>query len=155
MPENRNSGVRHSVFHHARQEGKMIVLNQDDRMFLAHQFFRERVGESRIHFVVVFPVRSTEDGTCVRHVAERPQTLVGKTVVVAFLFFRAKPNATQRISRIVRRNLQPVMPIDGLFVGSTASLGDPSPVASAEYRLDGGYQAAGWDCDRYSVALPV
>src|ERR1700756_2964978 len=105
MPEDRNSGVRHPVFHHPWQKCEMVILNQNYRMFLARHFLRDCIGKSSIHLVVVFPVSGAKRRASMRHMTERPQTFVGKAVVIPFLFFFAEPNATKSISRIVGWNL--------------------------------------------------
>src|ERR1700733_5702076 len=124
-------------------------------MLLVRHFFYERIGKTRIHFVVVFPVRRAKDGTCMCHVTEWPQTLVGKAVVISLFFFLAEPNAAQCVSRIVRRHLQPVVAVYGFRVGIAASLGHPCPVAGAKYRLNGCNQAAGWNRYGDNSALSV
>src|ERR1700753_3613370 len=155
MPEDRNSGVRHPIFHHPRQKCEVVILNQDYRMFLARHFFHDCIGKSSIHMVVVFPVRGAKRRASMRHMAERPQTLIGKAVVISFLFFRAEPNATESISRIVGWNLQAVMTIHDLSVRIPASLCDPGSVASAKYRFNGCNQTASWHRDGDSGALPT
>src|ERR1035437_145827 len=91
VPKDRNSRMRKPIFHHARQQGKMIVLNQDDGMLLARHFLHERVGKSLIDFVVERPVGCAKCWTGMRNVAQRPQSLVGETVVIALFFLGTEP----------------------------------------------------------------
>src|SRR6185437_16609029 len=124
-------------------------------MLLVRHLFRNGVGESSIHLVVVFPVRRAKRRTGMRHMTERPQTFIGKAVIVSLLFFRIEPDATERIARIVRRNLQPVMTVYGFSVSISASLRHPGSIAGAKYRLKCRNQTTGWNLNRDSAALPA
>src|SRR5882757_1409664 len=124
-------------------------------MLLVRHFFRDCIGESSIHLVVVFPVRGAKCRASMGHMTERPQTFIGKAVVISFLFFRAEPDATERIARIVWRNLQPVMTVYGFSVSISAALRHPGSMAGAKYRFKGCNQTAGWNRNRDSAALPA
>ncbi len=91
MPENRNSCVWQAIFHHSRQQGEMIVLDQNHRMFLACHLLHESVGKLLIDVVVVLPVPRAKYGTSMGIVAKRPQAFVGKAVVVAVFLLRTQP----------------------------------------------------------------
>ena len=61
--------MRQSILHHARQQGKVIILNQNDRMFLTRHLLDQRVGESLVDLVVMLPVRRAKRRARMRHMA--------------------------------------------------------------------------------------
>src|SRR5207302_8795164 len=93
------------------------------------------------------PIRRAEDWSRVSDVAERPQGFVRESVVVAIFLFRAEPDATKRIARIVWRHLQSVMCIHGLYICIATSMSHPGSVACTKNRLNCGNETAGRNCN--------
>src|ERR1700676_2719373 len=91
------------------------------------------------------PVPSTERWPRVRDVAQRPQSLVGEAEIKSLFLFRADPNPPQRVLRMIRRDAQPPVPVDGFPVGVTAPLRTPGSVAGLQDGLERRYQPAGWN----------
>ena len=89
VPEDCDPRVGDAILQHARQQGKMIVLNQDDGVLFAGDLLYKRVGKFSVDCVVVFPIRSAKDGAGVGDVAERPKTFVGESVIVAYFLLAA------------------------------------------------------------------
>ena len=93
--------------------------------------------------LVLFPIRGPEGGARVGNMAERPESLIGKAVVVPFLFLLRQPNTAERILGVLGGNPQPVVFVDRFAVGVARSLGNPGAVTSAENGMERGHQATG------------
>ena len=89
VPEDCDARLGEAIFQHPRQQGKMIVLNKDHGILFAGDFLDESVGKLLVDCVVVFPIRSAKDGAGVGDVAERPETFIGKSVIVASFLLAA------------------------------------------------------------------
>src|SRR5580693_4792553 len=94
VPEDRHTRIRPLLFDQPRQQSEVIILDQNHRAGYVSDFFQHGVGELAVNLLVVLPVGGTEDGAGVRNMTEWPETLVGKTVVVAFLFLLVQPHAS-------------------------------------------------------------
>ncbi len=68
---------------------------------------------------------------------QRPQALVGESVVVAFLFLLRQPDTAQNIGRITRGYPDAVVYVDNLFVGTAAAMRDPGAGTGAHDGLEG------------------
>src|ERR1700730_5273610 len=121
MPENCHPSIASSLFDKPGQQREMVVLHQNDRICRAFHLFKQSVGELVVDSLVMLPIIGTEDRPGVRDVAERPKTLIGKPVVVAFLFLFGEPYAPQRVLRILWRYAQTVVVINRFHVGITAA----------------------------------
>src|SRR6266567_6747846 len=136
MPKNGNPCMRHSVFQQAWQQSEVIVLDQDHRMILTCHLLHQGVSKFLIHGVVVLPVRSAKRRAGMCDVAEGPETLIGETVVISVFLLGAEPDATQRVARIIRWDLQPIMTVHCFYIGIAATMGYPGSVAGAKNRLN-------------------
>ena len=116
VPEDRHPRFRPLLFDHARQQCEVVILHQHHRVFRVRHFLQQGIGELPIHFLVMLPVVRAKQRPSVRDMAERPQAFVGEPVVISLLFFFGKPDAAQSVMRIVRRNRQAIMHIDGIDV---------------------------------------
>ena len=61
VPEGDDRGARQPLFQQARQDRKVIILHEDDRL-LRRRLPRNRIGEQLIDFVVRLPVRLAKMG---------------------------------------------------------------------------------------------
>jgi len=91
----------------------------------------------------------------VRDMTERPQSLVGKAVVMAGLFFGAQPDAAQLVGRVFWRHRDAVVVVHGVAVGAAAAGCYPYSGTGAHDRLERRHQAAGrtLDLDRLAAQL--
>src|SRR5260370_26284476 len=124
-------------------------------MILTRHLLHQRVCKFLIHGVVVLPVRSPKRRAGMCDVAEGPETLVGETVVISVFLLGAEPDATQRVARIIRWNLQPIMTVHCFYIRIAATMGHPRSVAGAKNRLKRCNQTAAWPCDPNRAAAPV
>ena len=69
-------------------------------------------------------------------VAERPESLVGKTVVITLFLFLREPDAPQRVLRMLRRDPNPVASVHGVPIAAAAAVRDPGSGAGPHDRLD-------------------
>ncbi len=143
VPKNSHAGVGTGVLDETRQQRKVVILHQHDRIVFVLHFFEERPGKFPVDGLIVFPVFDAECRAGVRDVAERPQPFIGKTEVEALLLFLGEPHAAERVLGMVRRDAHAVVFIDGLAIGGAAGLRDPSPIAGAQDGFEGGDQSAG------------
>ena len=155
VPENCHARVRPLFFDQPRQQRKVIVLNQNHGVGSVLDFLQHRRRELLVYILIVPPVGGAKNRTSMRDVAERPQSLVGKTVVVTLFLLFAEPHPAQAVARIVRRNAQSIVCVHNFHVGISAAVGDPGAVAGVEHRLQRRHQAAGRDdhLNRLPVAL--
>jgi len=91
----------------------------------------------------------------VRDVTERPETFVRKAFVVAAIFLFGEPNATERVSGVMGRNLDAVVFVDHLAVGIAGAVGHPGAVAGLKNGFERGDQAAGRNDDADGAVIFV
>ena len=89
VPEGDDRGRRQLLLDHPRQQGEVIVLDQDDRVGGRRLPAPRRGRTCRLTLDVLLPVRGAERRADVGDVAERPETFVREAVVVAGLLLRA------------------------------------------------------------------
>ena len=143
MPENCYARIRTGFLHHSRQEREVIILRQQDGRFRAFHFIEHRIGKVPVGLLVTQPVVGTKNGACMRDMAKGPQSFVGETLVIAFLFFCCQPHAPQVVAGPVRRDAQAIVRIHGLAVCATCAVRDPCSVAGQQHRFQGGNQSTG------------
>ena len=105
-------------------------------------FLQHRIGKLPVRVLIAFPVRRAKDRPRVSDVAQRPETLVRKSVVVAFLFFLGQPDAPQRVLWFVGRNAQAIVFVHRFAIRIARPRRDPRSVARAQDRLERSHQAA-------------
>ncbi len=154
VPEGQDGRVGQLLAHHRGQQREVVVLHQHDGI-LAARLGHDGVGEALVDGLVGLPVRLAEHRAHVRHVAQRPQALVGKAEVVALLFLGRQPQAAQLVVVLARRHGDAVVGVDDLAVGVAAAVRDPGARAGAHHRLDGGHEAAGRALDDDAAVLRV
>ena len=93
MPEDSHASVGPLLLDHARQQHKVIILDQNYRARRVFDFLQHRVGELAIDLLIVLPVVGAKNGTRMCDMAERPKALIGEAVVIALLFFLAQPHS--------------------------------------------------------------
>jgi hypothetical protein len=130
MPEDCHARIGARLLNHPGQKREVIILGQQHRTVHALHLLQHRIGEPPVGRLIVLPVGNPKHGASVGNVAERPEPLVGKTVVVAFLFFLAQPDAAQRIARIVGRYAQMIMFVHGLTIRVPTPVRNPCSVTS-------------------------
>src|SRR5260370_3955242 len=143
VPENCHPSIASSLFDKPGQQREMVVLHQNHRVNRAFHLFEHSVSELVVDSLVMLPIIGSEDRPGVRDVAERPKPLIGKPVVVAFLFLFGEPYPSQRVLRILWRYAQTIMLVNRFHVGITAAVSDPGSIAGAEHRFECRYQSAG------------
>ena len=139
VPEERDARVGPGLFHQPRQQREVIVLHEHDGLLDGLHLLQQRLREALVHQAVVPPVGGAKARALVDDVAERPQALVGETVIVAGLLLVAQPHAPQGVRRI--RRGQPD-PLADLTVGVAAAVGDPHAAARLHDRAERGHEAA-------------
>ena len=70
-----------------------------------------------------------------RDVAERPEPLVGKSIIITLFFFLGEPDPFEHVLRLLGGNSDFALVINHLAVGITASMGNPGSSAGLEDRL--------------------
>ena len=120
----------------------MIILDQYHRLVRVRDFLDHRCCKFAVYFLIELPIERAKDWPSVGDVAQRPQTLIGKAIVVSFLLFLAQPHAPKGIARIIGRNPQPIVRVHHFGVGVSAAVRDPCAVASIKHRLQSSDQAA-------------
>src|SRR5260370_40854272 len=128
MPENCHPSIASSLFDKPGQQREMVVLHQNDRVYRAFHLFEQSVSELVVDSLVMLPIIGTEDRPGVRDVAERPKTLIGKPVVVAFVFLFCEPYPPQRVLPILWRYGQTIMVVNGFHGGISAAVCGPGAV---------------------------
>ena len=101
MPEKGYGRVGPFVFDHFRQQGEVIVLDEDQRAFF-RQFLQDTVGEFLIDLFIHLPVGLPEYRPGVGNMAERPQPFIGKTVVITFLLRFVQPDPFENVAVVLR-----------------------------------------------------
>src|SRR4030042_5712040 len=91
MPENGHLRVGTLLLDQRREQGEVVVLDQDKGRLFPGDLRKEGVGELFVHHPVMGPVLQAEFGTDVGDVAERPTPLVREPVIVAGLFLLGQP----------------------------------------------------------------
>src|SRR5579883_2998522 len=109
VPEDCNARVGALLLNEARQQREMVILDENHGFNEAVNLLQYGIGELLIGTLILIPVAHAECRTSVGDVAERPESFVGKSVVVAFLFLLRKPDATQRVTRLRGGNAQAVI----------------------------------------------
>ena len=95
----------------------------------------------------MLPVAGAEQWAGMSNVAERPEPLVGKPVVIPLLFFFRQPHSPQDISRIIGRDQQPVIGVHHVHISVAGPVRDPGPVTGAQHRFHRSNQAARGNVD--------
>ena len=142
MPESDDGGLGQCLADHARQQGKVVILHQHHRV-VAVRFLDNCIGKALVDLDILLPVAVSEHRPNVGNMAQRPETFVGKAVIVALLLFLRKPDPAQVVLRVVGRHPHPVVAINCLSVGGAAAVGDPGSGTGPHDRLYSCNQAAG------------
>src|SRR5580704_14248375 len=155
VPENGDACIGAGFLDHSRKQREMIILRQDDRRFDTLHFLEQRIGEAPIHLLIGKPVIRPENRTRMRDVAERPESFVGETLVIAFFLFGIKPDAAQRVGRMIGRNTQAVAGVNYVTIGITGSVGNPGSIGGKQNGFQGGYEAARGHDNLNGPVVPV
>ena len=142
VPEERRAGSRAARAQGGRHQCEVVVLNED-RRGLVGQLLLDDGGELLVDALVGGPVGGAKNGPDMRFVAQRPEPLVGKSLVVAARLVRAEPEPPQPIRRAVGRNHDPVAVVHHIPVGTAGSMRDPDAAALAHQGVEGDRYAAG------------
>ena len=68
VPEDGDASIRTCFLDQARHQGKVIVLNEDNRILRGRHFLESGIGEALIHFLIVAPVFGPKNRPRVRGV---------------------------------------------------------------------------------------
>ncbi len=155
MPEQRDRGLRNFPADQVRQEREMEILDQDHRTVRA-RFRRHHVGELLIHFFVGMPIAGAKRRSDIGQVAQRPQTLVAKSVVIALFLIFGQPHAAQSIRRIIGRHADLIVSIHRLVIRGAGAVRHPDPRTGAHDGLERRHHAARGDLhDRILVGVEI
>jgi hypothetical protein len=145
MPEQGHPRIGPFFFDHPREEGKVIILDENPRVQAALQLFQGRLGEFPVHRFILAPVLGPEGRAGVGDVTEGPKAFVRESVIIPLLLLLGKPDPLQEVLRVIRGNPDLVLIIHDFPVGVPAPMGHPGSAAGLENRLQGRHQAAGGD----------
>src|SRR5271169_1983723 len=98
VPENSYPRVRSLFFDQPRQQSEVIILDQNHGAWRVFDFLQHRISELAVDLLIMLPIGRAKDGAGMGNVAEWPKTLVGKTVIVAFLLLLAQPHPSQGVT---------------------------------------------------------
>ncbi len=154
MPEDGDPSVRACFLDHLRKQREVVVLNEQQRVLTAFHLFQHGVCELAVCVLIALPIRGTKRRTRMRDVAQGPEPLVRKSVVIAFLFLRAQPHAPQRVFRLVGRYDQAIVRINCFAIRISRSVRDPSSVAGSQDRFERRHQSAGGNKRLDGLAAP-
>ena len=150
VPENRDPRVGPPPLEESGQQGQVVILDQDARLPEPLQFAQRGLCERPVGLFVVGPVLRPEQGPGVGDVAEGPEPLVRKPVVVALLLVLREGHPLERVERILGGDLDPVPFLDDVPIGIPGTVRDPGPAAGPQDRVERRDQAAG----RYDALQP-
>jgi hypothetical protein len=152
VPEQADAQIGTPFLDEARHQRQLVVLHQHHRLAAA-DLVQHRLGEAPVDLAIVFPVGGAEQRAFVRQVAQRPQALVRKAVVVTLLLFARQPHALERVARILGRDREPAVGVGTGAIGVAGAMRDPHPAAGLQHRIERGHQPAGrHDGARLAVA---
>ena len=137
MPEDGHTRVRPRRLDEPRRQREVVILHKDNGLGTALHLLQQRSRKLLVHTLVPLPVRSAEDGPGVRNMTERPQTLIGKAVVVACLLLAREPHPAQCVAGIARRHAEAIELVDVQGVLAAAAVRHPHAVTGPQHRLDG------------------
>src|SRR3989344_428749 len=135
VPKDRDLRIGAALFDHGGHQREVVILYKYERPFDAANFVENRFGEEAVDFAILRPVFFAEYRPHVRHVAQRPQRLVGKAVVVSFHFFAREPDALERVLRLIVRDTYFVVRVDEELVGLARSVCDPHAAGRLHHGL--------------------
>ena len=154
VPKDGHARVGPFSFDHARQQGEVIVLREDEWLLRIRDLLEHRIREFAIDLLVMFPILRAKDRPRVRDMAKGPESLVRKAEVIAVFLLSAEPHAPKRISRLGRRHAQTIAFVHRFAIGIAAGFGDPGTVAGTQNRLERSHQATGGNHDFQIAVLP-
>ena len=96
MPERDDRRLRQALPDHPRRQREMIVLHQHDRI-LGLGLLGDGIGEALVDLLVLLPVAFPELRPHERDVAQRPETFIGQTVIIAVLLLLRNPDPPKRV----------------------------------------------------------
>ena len=149
VPEQGDGRIRAFLLDHLRQEREVIVLDEDER-FVRRQLFEKALGEFFIDLPVHLPVGLPEDRPRVGDMTQRPQSLVGKPVVIPFLFLLGQPDPFEDVPLIPGRDPELVPGVDKPPIGVSAAVCHPGPSAGPHDGIDRRHHPA---CRKHHLGL--
>ena len=81
----------------------MIILRQNQRVFLACHFVYESVGEFLIYGAIMLPVLGAEQRARMGNVTKRPKSFISEAEIKPFFFLAGKPDPAKSILGMVGR----------------------------------------------------
>ncbi len=124
VPEQRDRRLGYFLADQLRQQSEMEVLDQDHGT-VGVRFRRHHLGELGVHLLIGAPIAGAERRPHVGQMAQRPEALIGKSVVITLLLFLRQPDAAQGIGRIVGRHPDLIVSIHGLAVRGAGAVRHP------------------------------
>ena len=153
VPERDDRRLRQLLADHPRQQGEVIVLDQNHRV-PGPGLVDDGVGEALVDLAVVRVVGRAKGRANVGVVTERPDALVGEAGVVALLFLRGHPQAPDPVTRVSGRDRDPVVAVDGLAVRRAAAVRDPGARARPHHGFQRGDESARRTLHPNSTGIP-
>ena len=142
VPELGDRQVRIPRFEHPRQQREMIILDEN-QSGTAIRLFQNGFRKQLVRIPIARPVFGAETRTMERRVTQRPESLVRKAVIVAFLRLFRQPDSAKRIGRRLRRDTHMIPRIDHLPVRIAAAMRDPHAARSPQNWVQRCRQTAG------------
>ncbi len=140
---------------HAGEQAEVIVLDEDESA-LAPGFLQHGFSEDAVGFLVIPPVVRPEFRPRERDVAQRPQALVGQTVVKALFQFGIEPNPPQLVAGVLGRHHHAVVFIHHLSVRRAGAVRHPGAAGGHHDRVQrGGHPARRADALRRAVGFTL
>ena len=96
VPEGQNRCPGQALADQPWGEGEVIVLHEDDRIISIH-LVAHGFRETQIHATVMLEVVASKPWARMRQVAQGPEALVGKAVVVSSLLVFGEPHPPDRV----------------------------------------------------------
>src|SRR5688572_24060455 len=131
MPELDHTEPRIKLLDHAGKQSKMVILDKHNS-FLVRGFLDYGPGEHCIHRPIAFPLLRGEPRLSIGVMAERPQALVCKSVVVLTSLLFRNPHPPESICGLIRRNHYAVVSIDNFAIRRSAAVRDPDPTRGVQ-----------------------
>ena len=112
----------------------MIVLHQDQGR-LGLDLVAHRCREPRVHFAVCLEVAGPEDRRDTGAMAQRPEPLIGESVVIAALLKCIQPDPAKPVLGVAQRHIDTVALVHDGSIGGAGAVSHPDSRAGMYQRF--------------------
>ena len=141
VPEGHDRVPRAVVPNHPGHEREVVVVDEHHRG-VASDFIAHGCREPPVHHAVIVEITGPKDRLHVYVMAQRPESFVGKAIVVAAVLIAGDRNVPQAVGRIGGRRVPPAAIVDTVHVGVPGGVCHPDSRARFHEGLHGGHQSA-------------